>query len=99
MACPVDVDPHHVGIFVSDIDRALAWWEEMLGFQKMFENTFYLPDYGDARMAWVKKDGFYVELYDFLGWNRTRRCIGRPTAPSTSPSASTQVASIPCVTT
>ena len=67
MACPVDVHPHHVGIFVSDIDRALAWWEEMLGFQKMFENTFYLPDYGDARMAWVKKDGFYVELYDFPG--------------------------------
>ncbi len=67
MACPVDVHAHHVGIFVSDIDRAIAWWEEMLGFKKMFENTFFLPDYGHARMAWVKKDGFYIELYDFPG--------------------------------
>ncbi len=67
MGCPVEVHPHHVGIFASDIDRAVAWWEEMLGFDKMFENTFFLPDYGNARMAWVKKDGFYIELYDFPG--------------------------------
>ena len=67
MSCPVDVHPHHVGIFVSNIDTSIAWWEEMLGFKKMFENTFFLPDYGDARMAWIKKDSFYIELYDFPG--------------------------------
>jgi catechol 2,3-dioxygenase-like lactoylglutathione lyase family enzyme len=39
----------------------------MFGFQKVFENTFFLPDYGNARIAWVKRDGFYIELYDFPG--------------------------------
>lgn len=65
MSCPVEVHPHHVGIFTSDIERAIKWWEEMLGFKKMFEGEFFLPDYGNARMAWVKKDSFYIELYDF----------------------------------
>lgn len=67
MSCPVEVYPHHVGIFVSDIDRAVTWWEEMLGFEKMFENAFFLPDYGNARMAWVKKNSMYIELYNFPG--------------------------------
>jgi len=67
MSCPVEVHPHHVGIFVSDLDRSAAWWEEMFGFQKMFENIFFLPDYGNARMAFMKKDSFYIELYDFPG--------------------------------
>lgn len=67
MSCPVNVHPHHVGIFTSDIDRSIAWWEEMFGFTKKFENVFFLPDYGNARMAWMKKDNFYVELYDFPG--------------------------------
>ncbi|MCX8033652.1 MAG: VOC family protein [Thermoleophilia bacterium] len=67
MSCPVEVHPHHVGIFTSNLDRAIAWWEEMLGFKKMYENTFFLPDYGHARIAWVKKGDFYIELYDFPG--------------------------------
>lgn len=67
MSCPVKVLPHHVGIFVSDLDRAAAWWEEMFGFKKMFENTFFLPDYGNARMAWIKVGSIYIELYDFPG--------------------------------
>lgn len=66
-SCPVNVHPHHVGIFTSDINRAIAWWDEMLGFKKMYEGDFFLPDYGNARMAWVKKDNFYIELYDFPG--------------------------------
>ena len=44
MSCPVNVHPHHVGIFVSSLDRSVAWWEEMLGFEKKFENVFFLPD-------------------------------------------------------
>jgi len=67
MSCPVEVHLHHVGIFVSDLDCSAAWWEEMFGFKKMFENTFFLPDYGNARMAWMKKGSFYIELYDFPG--------------------------------
>ena len=67
MSCPVNVHPHHVGIFVSSLDHSVAWWEEMLGFEKKFENVFFLPDYGDARIAWMKKDDFYIELFDFPG--------------------------------
>lgn len=67
MSRQVTVKPHHVGIFVSDIDRSIAWWDEMFGFKKMFENTFFLPDYGHARMAWVKAGELYLELYDFPG--------------------------------
>jgi catechol 2,3-dioxygenase-like lactoylglutathione lyase family enzyme len=67
MSCPVNVHPHHVGIFVSSIDRSVSWWEEMLGFEKKFENVFFLPDYGDARIAWLEKDRFYIELFDFPG--------------------------------
>ena len=67
MSCPVNVHPHHVGIFVSSIDRSISWWEEMLGFEKLLENEFFLPDYGDARIAWIGKDNFYVELFDFPG--------------------------------
>ena len=69
MSCPVSVYPHHTGIFVSDLDRTAAWWEELFGFKKMFENTFFLPDYGHARMTWMKAPtaNFYVELYDFPG--------------------------------
>lgn len=75
MSCPVTVYPHHVGVFSSDLDRTAAWWEEMLGFTKMFENTFFLPDYGHARMAWMKAPAspFYIELYDFPGLNAFNR--------------------------
>ena len=56
--------PHHVGIFVSDIDRSIKWYEEMLGFKLMFKNSFPLPGTGPTVMAWVKHGDFYIELYD-----------------------------------
>lgn len=67
MSCPVRVLPHHVGIFTSDIDRAIAWWEEMLGAEKMRDQEHHLPDYGNARIAWMRLGNFYIELYDFPG--------------------------------
>lgn len=69
MSCPVKVHAHHVACFATDLDRTVAWWEEMFGFKKMFEGPFFLPDYGNARMAWVKcpTSDFYIELYDFPG--------------------------------
>ena len=63
--CPVDLYVHHVAIFTSDIERSIKWWEEMLGFKKVFQNDFPLPDGGLSRMAWVKGPDCYIELYDY----------------------------------
>ncbi len=60
---PVKLYPHHVGIFVSDLDRSIQWYEEMLGFKFMFKNDFPLPGHGLTTMAWSKHGDFYLELY------------------------------------
>jgi catechol 2,3-dioxygenase-like lactoylglutathione lyase family enzyme len=68
MSYPFSVNAHHTGIFCSNLDQTVTWWEEMFGFKKTFENVFFLPDYGNARMTWMKSpNGFYIELYDFPG--------------------------------
>ncbi len=61
---PFKLHPHHVGIFVSDIERSIKWYEEMLGFKFMFKNDFPLP-HGKTTIAWIKHDNFYIELYDY----------------------------------
>lgn len=63
--CPVELYVHHVAIFTSNIERSIAWYEEMLGFKKVFQNDFPLPDGGLSRMAWVKGPDCYIELYDY----------------------------------
>ncbi len=63
--CPVKLYVHHVAIFTSNLERSIAWYEEMLGFKKVFQNDFPLPDGGLSRMAWVKGPDCYLELYDY----------------------------------
>lgn len=63
--CPVKVHAHHVAIFTSNVDRAIAWWDQMFGFKLVFRNDFPLPDGGLSPMAWVKGDNIYIELYDY----------------------------------
>lgn len=73
MSSPVKVKPHHVAMFTKDIKETSDWWEKIFGFKKMFQNGFYLPDYGEADMAWIKvADDFYIELYDFPGLEDTQ---------------------------
>ena len=68
MSCPIKVKPHHVAMFTKDLQATAEWWEDIFGFKKMFQNKFFLPDYGEADMAWVKvSDELYIELYDFPG--------------------------------
>lgn len=59
---------HHVGIYVSDMDRGLAWYEKILGFKPMYRKDFALPlPTGDSiEMAWSKsaKGDFYIEFYN-----------------------------------
>lgn len=67
MKCPYQIRPHHVGLFTGDIDRAAAWWEEMLGAQKMYETDILLPDFGEARIAWLKLGPVYLEVFGLPG--------------------------------
>lgn len=59
---------HHVGIYVSDIERSMKWYQEILGFTPMFRKVFNIPmPTGDSiDMAWCKsaKGDFYIEFYD-----------------------------------
>lgn len=72
MSCPVKVRPHHVAMFTKDLQATCDWWEDIFGFKKMFQNKFFLPDYGEADMAWVKvSEELYIELYDFPGLDET----------------------------
>lgn len=68
MNCPVKAKPHHVAMFTKDLQQTCEWWEDIFGFKKMYQNNFFLPDYGHADMAWIKiSNNFYVELFDFPG--------------------------------
>ena len=68
MSCPVKVRPHHVAMFTKDIHETIKWWDDIFGFKCMFQNEFFLPDYGKALMAWIKfSEELYIELYDFPG--------------------------------
>ena len=74
MSCPVTLHPHHVAMFTKDLTETCKWWEDIFGFKTVFRNNFFLPDYGEADMAWVKiSDDFYIELYDFPGLDRDEK--------------------------
>lgn len=62
---PFKLNYHHVGIFVSDMNTSLKWYEEMLGYKLMFKKHFDLPNQGLVEMAWIKHANHYIELYDY----------------------------------
>lgn len=62
---PFNLKVHHVGIFVSDMEKSLQWYEEMLGYKLVFKKIFDLPNQGPTLMAWVKHDNHYIELYEY----------------------------------
>jgi len=62
---PFKLNFHHVGIFVSDMDKSIKWYEEMLGYKLMFRKTFDLPGQGPVDMAWIKHQNHYIELYQY----------------------------------
>lgn len=55
--------PLHVGISVSNMDQALRWYEEVLGFT-LAKDDGYLPPL-DARVCFVERDGFQLELFEY----------------------------------
>jgi methylmalonyl-CoA/ethylmalonyl-CoA epimerase len=51
---------HHVGISVINIDAALVWWEEMLGFT--LERRYRLEAI-PAEIAMIRNGALHVELF------------------------------------
>jgi len=51
---------HHVGVSVADIDAALVWWEEMLGFT--LERRYWLEAI-PAEIAMIRNGALHVELF------------------------------------
>lgn len=64
---PFDLYFHHVGIFVSDMERSIKWYDEMLGYKFMYKKEFPLPMQGDIPMCWIKNSSSnsYIELYEY----------------------------------
>lgn len=64
-ALPFKLNVHHVGIFVTDMDRSLKWYEDVLGFEIAQRTINDLPNQGLVQMAWIKNGDFYIELYQY----------------------------------
>jgi len=69
----IKLRPHHAGMFVSDMDRTVAWWKDIFGFEKRYEGGFFLPDYGEARMFWIDAGGILIEFFEFKGLDKLDR--------------------------
>jgi methylmalonyl-CoA/ethylmalonyl-CoA epimerase len=66
MASDFNLKPHHVGISVPDLEAAIVWYHDMLGFSvaKRME-----MGHTPARLAFVKNGDFYIELFEVKGAN------------------------------
>ena len=56
--------PHHVGISVADLDAAVAWYSDMLGFR--LEGHGFIETAG-VKLAVVKQGDFRLELFQAPG--------------------------------
>lgn len=57
----VTVLPHHFGMSVSDLDAAIDWFDNVLGFELDRKEDF-LAKHG-VHIAFVKKGDFSIELF------------------------------------
>ena len=54
----------HVGISVSDMERSLTWYKEVLGFNELLKDD-YVPPLG-ARICFIRGcGGFEIELFQY----------------------------------
>ena len=54
----------HVGISVSDMERSLKWYKEVLGFNELLKDD-YVPPLG-ARICFIRGcGGFEIELFQY----------------------------------
>ncbi len=51
----------HVGIAVGNMDEAIAWWHDLLGFEFVSRDTYAFMD--NMEIAFIRRDGFEIELF------------------------------------
>lgn len=60
----LDLKPHHCGISVSDLEAAIVWYRDMLGFSVKSRITLEALN---AKIAFLKHGDFQIELFEVLG--------------------------------
>jgi methylmalonyl-CoA/ethylmalonyl-CoA epimerase len=61
---PFDVLPHHCGLSVPDLEAAIVWYREMLGFAlEMRQEMTHVPLKG----AFLKRGDYRIELFEVPG--------------------------------
>ena len=55
---------HHAGISVPDLEQAIAWYQQVLGFELQFRSV--LPS-ANARVAFLKNGDQHIELFEVDG--------------------------------
>ena len=51
----------HIGVYVSNLKESQRFYENILGFHKVWENTNASPE-GDVKVVFVEKEGLIIEL-------------------------------------
>jgi catechol 2,3-dioxygenase-like lactoylglutathione lyase family enzyme len=59
----MQLKPLHVGISVTDMEQALAWYQDNLGF-RLVQDDGWVPGL-DARVCFAENNGFQVELFQY----------------------------------
>jgi catechol 2,3-dioxygenase-like lactoylglutathione lyase family enzyme len=59
----MQLKPLHVGISVLDMDQALKWYQDVLGFQLLRDDGWVPPL--EARACFLEQNGFQVELFQY----------------------------------
>jgi methylmalonyl-CoA/ethylmalonyl-CoA epimerase len=63
-SCSPRLKPLHLGVSVPDLDAAIVWYREMLGFEPISDKYFaQLP----ARIVFMQQGDFKLELFEVEG--------------------------------
>jgi catechol 2,3-dioxygenase-like lactoylglutathione lyase family enzyme len=59
----MQLKPLHVGISVTDMDQAMRWYQDNLGFQLVKDDGWVPPL--EARVCFLENNGFQLELFQY----------------------------------